>query len=229
MAPSEYYRLKSLSREQQKEKKAAILKLNQKFRPSTNKQRCRHTLTTLRKLLAPEKPLRLSQILLKKWAKNTTARTRGQHLVLIVGDGRWLGCEEDLWGKIPFRVISVDPCFEKPPNLSRVEDLDRAINAVGESIIRLGAKMEDVNLRDHVADPTKVKFVHVLLPRAHVLLQDFEGHIKTTFPFLSRIDAYVEPCCGYKSKLEGATETKLTLSACGCHTIRAKLLQKSYC
>ena len=226
MARSDYFSLKKLSREEQKKRKASFLALSQKLRPSTTKQRCDPILRNLRELLARKKPMRLSQILLKKYANNKgTVRTRGQHLVLIVGDGYWMACEDDLRDSIPFRVISADPCFKKPIIVRRE---DESKNAIGEPIIRLGAKMEDVDLRDHVAEPTKVRYVHVLLPRAHVLLQDFEGHIKAAFPSLSRIDAYIEPCCDYKSKLEGATETKLRMSSCGCHTITAKLLQKTY-
>lgn len=213
-----------LSREEQTKKKATLLSLSRKLRPSTTKQRCGPILRNLRKLLAPEKPKRLSQILLKKYANNKgTIRTRGQHLVLIVGDGRWLECEKDLRGQIPFPIMTVDPCFQRPFDPSRTDELNRDKNAIGEPVIRLGARMEDVDLRDHVAEPTKVRYVHVLLPRAHVLLQDFEGHIKAAFPSLCRIYAYIESCCGYNSKLEGAMETNLRM--CG-YTV--KLLQKSY-
>ena len=221
--------MKKLSREGLAKKKSLLLTLSRKLRPSTTKQRCSPILRSLRKLLAPEKPNRLSQILLKKWGyKNWTARTREQHLILIVGDGHWLSCEEDLWGRIPFRIISVDPCFQRPVDPSRADELNHAKNTIGQPVIRLGAKIEDVDLRDHVPEPAKVRYVHILQPRSHVLLQDFEDHIKAAFPSLSRIDAYIEPCCGYKSKLEGATETKLRMRSCGCHTTTAKLLQKSY-
>lgn len=148
-------------------------------------------------------PYSLSDYIVLNYLSIYNKRSNTKKLILIVGDGSERDCERDFIDmKTDVSIVSVDPIFKE-------SFFDNENN-----IRIISGKIQDLNFIQLAKYYPLVDCIFVILPRAHVTIQDFEVNLCKSFKNLKNLNVFVSPCCGYQNYISGVEKKYFELRSC---------------